>query len=308
MVWGVLAGLLSGFFWGLPFLVPQILVSFSAYEVTFGRLFFFAIFSIGILLQHRKVFLSFKGKEWLQTLALSLAGFSLYTLLLFQAIQDAGAILPSVIVGLIPLLVALIGARSKKLTQKGVLGLSAVAIGLLWLNSTQAQKIEVASQPHFYRGLLLSVICLLLWTSYAVFNSDFLQKHRQIPTMAWSSLMGVLSFVVMLPVFYWKQSELFNLKMGMQSASSDFQQFVFWTFCLGVGAGLVANALWNVASRQLPKVLTGQLIVSETIFALLFTFIYQKRLPTPSELIAMGLMIFGILISVRSFYQRKEPT
>jgi drug/metabolite transporter (DMT)-like permease len=304
MAWGLIAGLLSGFFWGLPFLVPQVLKGFTSYEVTFGRLFFFALFSMALVFQHRKIFLAFKAKQWLQTLGLSLAGFSLYTLLLFQAIRDSGAILPSVIVGLIPLLVALIGARTTKLNRQGVLGLSLVAFGLLWVNTTQIQKIEMQQFPDFVRGVILSVCCLLLWTAYAIFNSDFLQKQQQIPTTAWSSLMGVLSFVVMLPVFFFKSDELFSLRMAIQSGGNELQDFIFWTFCLGFGAGLVANALWNVASRRLPKVLTGQLIVSETVFALLFTFIYQSRLPSGQEFCSISFMIIGVLVSVRSFYQR----
>ena len=56
--------------------------------------------------------------------------------------------------------------------------------------------------------------------------------------------------------------------------------------------------LWT-ASGGLPLTLSGQLIVFETLFALLYAFIYDERLPRPLELAAILLLVAGVCWSVR---------
>ncbi|HWT35432.1 MAG TPA: EamA/RhaT family transporter, partial [Paraburkholderia sp.] len=52
-------------------------------------------------------------------------------------------------------------------------------------------------------------------------------------------------------------------------------------------------------SKRLPLTLSGQLIVFETLFALLYAFIYDHRLPRPLELAAIVLLVAGVSWSVR---------
>ena len=54
------------------------------------------------------------------------------------------------------------------------------------------------------------------------------------------------------------------------------------------------------ASRHLSASLCGQLIVSETIFALLYSFAWDGRWPTLVQLTACVLFTLGILASIRA--------
>jgi drug/metabolite transporter (DMT)-like permease len=54
-----------------------------------------------------------------------------------------------------------------------------------------------------------------------------------------------------------------------------------------------------VASRRVPVTLTGQLILFETLFALLYGCIYRGAAPRPLELAAIALLIAGVAWSVR---------
>ena len=81
---------------------------------------------------------------------------------------------------------------------------------------------------------------------------------------------------------------------------------VLWGLILGVLSSWLATWLWSVASRRLPVSLAGQLIVSETIFAIAFGAIYSGQLPQPSELIGMALMVAGVLASLRVFAMRRS--
>jgi len=68
----------------------------------------------------------------------------------------------------------------------------------------------------------------------------------------------------------------------------------------GVGSTWLATILWNLASQRLSASLCGQLIVSETIFALLYSFAWDGRWPTLVQLTACVLFTLGILASIRA--------
>ncbi|HEU4550359.1 MAG TPA: hypothetical protein VFS01_11730 [Rhizomicrobium sp.] len=48
---------------------------------------------------------------------------------------------------------------------------------------------------------------------------------------------------------------------------------------VALGASVIGNAFWNYASRVLPLTMTAQLVLFETLFALLYSFILAERWP-----------------------------
>jgi len=69
---------------------------------------------------------------------------------------------------------------------------------------------------------------------------------------------------------------------------------------IGFGSSWLATILWNMASQRLPASLCGQLIVSETLFALLYSFFWDGRWPTAAQWAAATLFTAGILASIRA--------
>lgn len=67
----------------------------------------------------------------------------------------------------------------------------------------------------------------------------------------------------------------------------------------GIGSAWISAWLWNIASRLLPMALAGQLIVSETLFALLYAFLLDGRWPQAHEAAAIALVIAGVMLGVR---------
>ena len=55
-----------------------------------------------------------------------------------------------------------------------------------------------------------------------------------------------------------------------------------------------------MASQRLSASLCGQLIVSETLFALLYSFAWDGHWPTSIQLCACVLFMLGILASIRA--------
>ncbi len=63
---------------------------------------------------------------------------------------------------------------------------------------------------------------------------------------------------------------------------------------MAVLALIVGNAFWNKMSRSLPLTLVGQMILFETLFALIYGFLWERRLPTPLESAAFVLVILSV--------------
>jgi drug/metabolite transporter (DMT)-like permease len=81
----------------------------------------------------------------------------------------------------------------------------------------------------------------------------------------------------------------------------------FLAVCAGVGllASVVGNAFWNRMSRLLPLTMVGQMILFETLFALLYGFLWEKRLPTSLEVCAVLFLIAGVLSCLTAHRHRE---
>ncbi len=92
-------------------------------------------------------------------------------------------------------------------------------------------------------------------------------------------------------------TEPFDFPLGPQPAL-----FVGLMLVLGLCASWLGTLLWNQASRLLPTSLTGQLIVFETLSALLYGFIWRGQTPAPLAVTGIALLVLGVVIGVRAFH------
>ncbi len=79
-----------------------------------------------------------------------------------------------------------------------------------------------------------------------------------------------------------------------------FATFVFVCAFTGIGSAWIASVMWNVASRRLSTSLAGQLVVSETVFALVYAFAWSGDWPDTAQLLACVLFVAGILASIKA--------
>src|SRR5206468_7815576 len=89
-------------------------------------------------------------------------------------------------------------------------------------------------------------------------------------------------------------------------AASNWLSFAGVMATVAILCSVTGNALWNRASRLLPLALTGQMIVFETLFALLYGFLWERRWPTLLETLAMVLLVAGVL-SCASAHRVRAP-
>jgi drug/metabolite transporter (DMT)-like permease len=289
---GIGAGISTGLFWGFPFLVPQLCSGFSAIEIAFGRFFFFGLISLFFVKKVLKIITALNLRDRLQLLLLSAGGFWLYSTVLFASVQATDGVVSSMVIGLLPISIPLFTRDRQTGGLRFYGGLAILLFGLLnlflWPLFLEAQTLKAPSIAGIF-GLLAS---LAMWTWFAIANSKFLHRHPEINRKDFSSVIGVISLVSILPVF------LINSSLPELITREGFSTYLVWSLVLGFGSSWLANWLWNVCSYHCRPEVSGPLIISETVFGLLYSFAYEARSPHFYEGLSIGLFMIGVFFAV----------
>lgn len=304
---GVAYGLMAGALWGMVFLVPRVLPDFSPLLLSAGRYTMYGIVSLAAALPiARSLATRLTREDFAALVKLALAGNIVYYLLLTAAVHLIGIAPASLIVGVLPVTVTLLGRRDHGAVPLARLAwpLATVMAGIVCINidvftATGGASPDIATK-------LLGVACALgalaCWTWFAVENARYLQRQTHFNGNEWSVLWGVVTGA--LGAALWLTVPLLP-PGGPQGALADAilhtRWHTFWllNLVLAIGASWLGNGLWNAAAKRLPLTLSGQMIVFETLFALLYAFVYDQRLPRPLELAAILLLVAGVCWSVR---------
>lgn len=290
---GLACGLGAGALWGLVFLAPELVRDFSPLELTVGRYLAYGLIAGLLLLPRWSALMSRLPKgQWLHLAWLALTGNTLYYILLSSAVQTGGIAMTSLVIGFLPVTVTIIGSRDhgavalRKLLPSLLLGAAGVAcIG--WQALTVPGSGSLARQ---LVGLLCAVGALASWTAFAVGNARCLKRLASVSGHDWSLLLGIVTGaqgLLLVPV---------ALTIG--TAQHDVAAWArFGGVCAGLAvfASIAGNALWNRMSRLLPLTLVGQMILFETLFALVYGFIWERRAPTHLEVLALSFVVTSVL-------------
>lgn len=299
---GIFYAGLAGALWGFVFVVPNLLPDFNPLLLSTGRYIVYGILSALIILPKLIPLIQRLTRLDIQQLIwLSLSGNLMYYLLLASAVQLAGVATTSLIIGTLPVTITLAGRK-----DQGALSLRQLAwplllimLGMLAVNISAFQQAANQQQPlhNTVLGILCAFGALFSWTRFAVNNTRYL-KLSQFTSSEWSSLWGIttglLSVLLLLIA-----GGLFPSQLLPELPQSRWLSFFAISLGLALFSSWLGNLLWNAASRRLPITLGGQLIIFETLFALLYGFVYAARWPSLTEIIAIALLISGVLWTVR---------
>lgn len=289
-------GVAAGALWGVIFVAPKMLPQFSPLALSAARYVLYGVLSLMMAMPvWRALWRKTTRRDWATLLLLSLPGNLLYYLCVAGGVQRAGVAPVSLIVGLLPVTVTLAGAaeRGSLPLRRLALPLLMAVAGVVCIYLDAPDMHSHAGGSAYLIGLLMAAGALACWTVYAVCNARYLRTHPQFTSREWSLLTGIatgaLSLALAVPAF---------VVPGMATASAQPASVWgrFWLVNAGValGASVLGNSLWNAASRKLPLTLSGQLIVFETLFALLYGFVYEGRLPHGLEVVAALLLVGGV--------------
>ena len=79
--------------------------------------------------------------------------------------------------------------------------------------------------------------------------------------------------------------------------------FVFVMIASVLLCSWVGSVFWSEMSQRLPTALAGQMIVFETLFAVVYAHILRLEWPVWSMTAGMVLLVLGVLLSLRVFYR-----
>lgn len=290
---GVACGMGAGALWGLVFLAPELARSFGPLHLTIGRYLAYGLIAAVLLAPRWRALRPAIGRrEWLSLCWLSLAGNTVYYLLLAGGVQLGGVAMTSLVIGFLPLAVTIIGSRDHGAVPLArlapSLALSLAGAGCIgWQAIAAPPSGSVGVQV---AGLGCAVGALVCWTAYAVGNSRCLGRLGGISAHDWNLLTGIVTgaqSLVLVPL-------ALAIGAGRQTPR-DWAVLAGVSIGSGVLASIGGNALWHRMTRLLPLTLVGQMILFETLFALAYGFAWERRLPSALEVAAFGLLMLSVL-------------
>ena len=314
---GVIACVAAGAIWGGIFVGPRMLPQFDALTFSLARYLCFGILACILFAwahRDRKAAPIRATRRDVRVAAgLGLVGNVLYFIALVMAIQLTSIAYASLIVGLLPVTVTLVADWRERRAGRGaqpsralVPPLVVIAAGVAAVNADLFLHLPPANAESPLRtliGVVAAFAALALWTVYAVRNTEYLRERPGIDAKDWATLQGIgtLFWVLVALAAWW----LLSLADGTLAGPHLFTAlahppFLAWILFLGIGASWIGTALWNHGARLLPATLSGQMIVFETVFGLLYGFVFEARLPRPLEAIGIACLLGGVTWAVRA--------
>jgi drug/metabolite transporter (DMT)-like permease len=298
----------------MVFIVPEILAAFTPLEMALGRYAAYGAIALGLMSARLPSLLGRLGRsDYVALVRHALAGNIVYYMLLALGVKLAGVAPTSLIIGLLPIAVTLMGHKDHGAVplRQLAMPLAVVAAGIICINVDLFMHAGAAGASRW--GTLAGVLCaagaLLCWSWYSLDNARYLKRNPRFSSAEWSALYGLSSGAIALAIALAVLPFWHGAITGAAGAATGRDWTLFWiaNTLLALGASVIGNHLWNIASRRVAVTLSGQLILFETLFALLYGFIYKQQFPRPLEIAAIVLLVAGVAWSVRVHALDEQP-
>ena len=309
MLIGFLCALGAGLLWGLVFVAPLMLADYPAAMLSFGRYIAFGLIALAPAVFDRKRIARLSKADWMVAFKLALVGNLLYYAALASAIQLADAPLPTMLIGTLPVVIAICsnlapGHPSDSVAWRRLApSLAIILSGLLLVNASELRAFDGSRTLADYAlGCVIALGAVAAWTWYPIMNARHMKAHPHIRSSTWATAQGLAT----LPLALLGLAG-YGLYNGVSGGSYAFPlgpqplRFIGLMLAIGLFASWLGTLLWNRASQRLPTTLAGQLIVFETLSALLYAFLWRGALPSAQALAGIALLCAGVVLGVRLF-------
>ena len=306
---GTLFALAAGLTWGLVFIAPLLLPDYPATMQSFGRYVAFGLIALPLAYFDRAKLAGLSRADWVEAAKLGLIGNLVYYLFLASAIQHAGAPLPTMLIGTLPVVIAIV-ANGRNRQRDGHLpwrqlvpSLVLIAIGIACVNQVELGRLRTDPDADFGRYLLgaaLTLGAVAAWTWYPIRNADWLRAHPDRQPRVWATAQGLATLPLALLGYavVWLLSALGQAQVEMPFGPQPLR-FVTLMLAIGLLASWLGTVCWNEASQRLPTNLAGQLIVFETLSALAYALVLRGAAPSALTGIGAALLVAGVVIALQ---------
>jgi drug/metabolite transporter (DMT)-like permease len=306
---GTSFALAAGLMWGLVFVAPLMLADYPAALLSFARYLAFGLIALPLAWFDRARLANLSRADWLEALKLSCVGNLLYYLCLAAAIQRAGGPLPTMIIGTLPVVIA-ISSNLRDAKRDGRLpwlrlipSLLLIGAGIAFVNHVELEHLRADAHADLGRyalGAALAVGALVCWTWYPIRNADWLRAHPDRSPRTWATAQGIATLPLALAgtLGFWLWNDLSGQAFAMPFGPAP-ALFIGLMLAIGLLASWLGTLCWNEASQRLPTTLVGQLIVFETLSALAYAFMLRREWPATPTFIGIVLLVAGVIWALR---------
>lgn len=301
MFFAILAGVVSAAFWGILYIFPLLLPEYSSFQTGIGRCCVTGLFSILLVFYFRDEIRKLKRSDWMVALRLALIGCLINFMAQLYCSDFSGASIAGLSTGIIPVILTLYSnERDRKLGRWSVPLKPLIAptllifFGFVLCNYSEFVTNPMSSSPlKFMIGVALGLLHSIIWTWYPIANADWIKANPQVNVLAWTSLIFALLFPFSIVLYLF----------GLSGILSGFEYSLLgptpWRFIAvmlvgGIVSSWGAMTLWNYMCKRVPTSLAGQMMVLETLFAMLFGHVLQKRFPTWDLIAGTVLLVIGV--------------
>ena len=312
LVTGTLFALAAGLMWGLVFVAPLLLPAYPALMLSMARYLAFGLIALPLGWLDRERLTQLTRADWVEALKLSAVGNLLYYGCLAAAIQRAGGPLPTMIIGTLPVVIAVTvnlrgtvpGARAEaRLPWRRLApSLGLMAAGIACVNRAELSQLPAGTDlVRYATGALLAVAALVCWTWYPIRNGEWLRAHADRSPRAWATAQGLATLPLSALGFmlFWSWHAGFGDPGFAMPWGPQPLLFVALMLSIGLLASWLGTLCWNEASQRLPPALAGQLIVFETLAALAYALALRGQPPQTLTLLGVVLLVAGVITALR---------
>lgn len=210
---------------------------------------------------------------------LSVAGISLYHVLLNSGQQSVPAGTASLIIAAGPVITALLASRfsGEKLNALGWLGTAVSLGGVALIVLGRGQSVD------FTRGALLVLAAAFFTSVYFVFQKGVLARVGSLRFTVWSLILGTVPMLVFLPV----------LATELRAAPPSAHLALLY---LGVFPSALAYMTWTFAIARVGASVTSSFLYVSPVLAILMAWALLGEVPGAVTLLGGAVALAGVLL------------
>ncbi len=251
-----------------------------------GLRFVFAAVIIWIVLIYRNQTFTIPKQDWLPLLGMGLLGNLIYQGLFIIGIDYTYAANAAVMLGTIPIWVALF-SHFFKLERMNILktiGVIAAFAGIVFIVSGGANPISFDSDT--FIGDLVIIAAAVVWGGYTILSKSFLSRYTPIQFSAVMATVGcVVLFLIGLPNM---------LKLEWTSISAAAYGGVVYSGLLSIG---LAYLIWNYGLQTVGAVHTATYQNLVPVLGLIFGVVLLNEKLTFLQYVGSAFVVLGIVLA-----------
>jgi drug/metabolite transporter (DMT)-like permease len=297
---GVAFAVLATLSWACNFIAPYVLQGYSIQDFMLVRFMMAGALGVLLLPLYRSQLRGLRPRQWITGMGLGALGYLAYSSCIAGGVIYGGPLMIAAFIGAVPVLQALLGNARDRALRWGQLAMPIAFLSLgLGLINLQVLRDPPDANTHLGAGLAFSLGAVLIWLSFSVVNQATMEHLHSRATSAWTCLMmiGAGLAALLLTPLAWAWGWLQLPVQGIDTPAA--MRLYGWAMLIALISSVIGAWAWNLASRRLPMVLSGQLIALESFFATALGLAFHGRLPTPTEAIGLALILFGTVHAVR---------